>query len=310
VTASPEAAPSSAAEPWKPDTGDTAWLLVSCALVLLMTPGLALFYGGMTRRKNVLGTFMHSFIAMGIISILWAVVGYSIAFGKGNAFIGGTDYLFMASVGINEGAPLAPTVPHQLFMAFQLMFAIITPALISGAFAERVKFNGYLVFITLWSLLVYSPLAHWVWSPEGWLFKLGALDFAGESAVHISSGITALIACLIVGKRKGYPSEEMRPHNLTMTLPGTGLLWFGWYEFNGGSAVPSGGLAVAAFVNTHMATAAALMAWVLVEWVHRGKPTALGAASGAVAGMVGITAGKQGLMYGNPSQHGEEGYAM
>lgn len=282
---------SSAAEPWKPDTGDTAWLLVSCALVLLMTPGLALFYGGMARRKNVLGTFMHSFIAMGIISILWAVAGYSIAFGKGNALIGGTDYLFMANVGINDGAPLAATVPHQLFMAFQLMFAIITPALISGAFAERVKFSGYLVFIALWSLIVYSPLAHWVWSPDGWLFKLGALDFAGGTVVHISSGITALIACLIVGKRKGFPSEEMRPHNLTMTLLGTGLLWFGWYGFNGGSAVASGGLAVAAFVNTHMATAAAMMAWVVVEWVHRGKPTALGAASGAVAGMVGITPG-------------------
>jgi Amt family ammonium transporter len=291
--AAPAPAPAEAAAPaaWAPDTGDTTWLLVSCALVLLMTPGLALFYGGMARRKNVLGTFMHSFIAMGIISVLWAVAGYGIAFGKGNDFIGGGSFMFLSGVGIGDAAPLAGTVPHQLFMAFQMMFAIITPALISGAFAERVKFSGYLVFISLWSLLVYSPLAHWVWSPEGWLFKMGALDFAGGTVVHISSGVTAFVACLIIGKRKGYPNEEMRPHNLTMTLLGTGLLWFGWYGFNGGSAVAAGGLAVAAFVNTHMATAAAMMAWVLVEWAHRGKPTALGAASGAVAGMVGITPG-------------------
>lgn len=286
------AAAPAAAEPWAPNTGDTAWMLVSCALVLLMTPGLALFYGGMARRKNVLGTFMHSFIAMGIISILWGVVGYTIAFGPGgNDLIGGMEFLFLKGVGITDGAPLAATIPHQLFMVFQMMFAIITPALISGAFAERVKFSGYLVFIALWSLIVYSPLAHWVWHPDGWLFKLGALDFAGGTVVHISSGVTALVACLIIGKRKGYPSDEMRPHNLTMTLLGTGLLWFGWFGFNGGSAVASNGLAVAAFVNTHMATAAAMMAWVLVEWAHRGKPTALGAASGAVAGMVGITPG-------------------
>jgi Amt family ammonium transporter len=276
---------------WKPDTGDTTWMLVSSALVLLMTPGLALFYGGMARRKNVLSTFMQSFIAMGIISVLWAVIGYSLAFGKGGEFIGGMEYLFMNGVGINDAAPLAGTVPHQVFMAFQLMFAIITPALISGAFAERMKFSAYLVFIALWSLLVYSPLAHWVWSPEGWLFKKGALDFAGGTVVHISSGVTALVACLMIGKRRGYPTEEMRPHNLTMTLLGTGLLWFGWYGFNGGSAVAAGGLAVGAFVNTHMAAAAAMMAWVLVEWAHRGKPTALGAASGAVAGLVGITPG-------------------
>ncbi|MCC2661076.1 MAG: amt2 [Arthrobacter sp.] len=280
-----------AAEAWKPDTGDTTWLLVSSALVLLMTPGLALFYGGMARRKNVLGTFMQSFIAMGIISVLWAVIGYTLAFGKGGDFVGGMEFLFMKGVGIDTPAPLAGTVPHQLFMAFQLMFAIITPALISGAFAERMKFKAYLVFIALWSLVVYSPLAHWVWSPDGWLFKLGALDFAGGTVVHISSGITALVACVMIGKRKNYPNEEMRPHNLTMTLLGTGLLWFGWYGFNGGSAVAAGGLAVAAFVNTHMAAAAAMMAWVLVEWAHRGKPTALGAASGAVAGLVGITPG-------------------
>jgi Amt family ammonium transporter len=280
---------SAPAEAWAPNTGDTAWILASCALVLLMTPGLALFYGGMARRKNVLGTFMHSYIAMGIITVLWAVAGYSIAFGSGNDFLGGTNFLFLDGVSAYEPAPASDTIPHQLFMVFQLMFAIITPALISGAFAERITFRGYLVFISLWSLVVYAPLAHWVWSSEGWLFKMSALDFAGGTVVHISSGITALVACILIGKRKGYPGEEMRPHNLTMTLLGTGLLWFGWYGFNGGSALGSGSLAVLAFVNTHMAAGAAMMAWVLVEWAHRGKPTALGAASGAVAGLVGIT---------------------
>jgi len=280
---------------WAPDTGDTAWLLVSSALVLLMTPGLALFYGGMVRRKNVLSTFMQSFIAMGIISVLWAVAGYSLAFGKGisamPSLLGGGDFLFLNGVGINDASPLAPTIPHQLFMVFQMMFAIITPALISGAFAERMKFKAYLVFISLWSLLVYSPIAHWVWHPDGWLFKMHALDFAGGTVVHISSGVTALVAAIMMGKRRGYPNEEMRPHNLTTTLLGTGLLWFGWFGFNGGSAVGSGGLAVAAFVNTHLGAAAAMMTWVLVEWAHRGKPTALGAASGAVAGLVAITPG-------------------
>jgi len=292
-----EAAADAAAAPaaWKPDTGDTAWLLVSCALVLLMTPGLALFYGGMVRRKNVLSTYLQSFIAMGIISVLWVVAGYSLAFGKGfgpmPSLVGGGDFFFLNNVGVNDGAPLAATVPHQLFMAFQMMFAIITPALISGAFAERMKFKAYLVFISLWSLLVYSPIAHWVWHPDGWLFKMGALDFAGGTVVHISSGVTALVAAIMIGKRRGYPNEEMRPHNLTSTLLGTGLLWFGWYGFNGGSAVASNGLAVAAFVNTHIGAAAAMMTWVFIEWAHRGKPTALGAASGAVAGLVAITPG-------------------
>lgn len=291
------AAPATAVPPapWAPDTGDTTWLLVSCALVLLMTPGLALFYGGMVRRKNVLSMYMQSFIAMGIISILWVIAGYSLAFGKGlepiPSFVGGFDFLFLNGVTITDPAPLAGTVPHQLFMAFQMMFAIITPALISGAFAERMKFKAYLVFISLWSLIVYSPIAHWVWHPDGWLFKMGALDFAGGTVVHISSGVTALVAAIMIGKRRGYPNEEMRPHNLTTTLLGTGLLWFGWYGFNGGSAVAANGIAVGAFVNTHIAAAAATMTWVLVEWAHRGKPTALGAASGAVAGLVAITPG-------------------
>jgi len=279
--------------PWAPDTGDTAWMLASCALVLLMTPGLALFYGGMARRKNVLGTFMHSFIAMGLVTLLWVVVGYSIAFSPGgNKFFGGFEYLMLGGVDHHGPTPFYDpqhTIPHSLFMVFQLMFAIITPALISGAFAERMKFSAYLWFIGLWSLLIYCPIAHWVWHPDGWLWELGALDFAGGTVVHISSGVSALVACIMIGKRKGYPNEEMRPHNLTMTLLGTGLLWFGWYGFNGGSAVGSNGLAVAAFVNTHIAAALAMLAWVFVEWAHRGKPTALGAASGAVAGLVGIT---------------------
>jgi Amt family ammonium transporter len=270
------------------NTGDTAFVLISCALVLLMTPGLALFYGGMVRRKNVLGTIMQSFIAMGIISILWVLVGYSLAFAPGNAFIGGLQWSGLNGVSSKQASSYAPTVPHQAYMAFQMMFAIITPALISGAFAERKRFSSYLLFISLWSLLVYVPIAHWVWG-NGWLMKMGALDFAGGTVVHISSGVTALVAALMMGKRRGYPGEEMRPHNLTMTLIGTGLLWFGWYGFNAGSALAANDVAVAAFVNTHLGAAAATMAWVFVEWAHRGKPTALGAASGAVAGLVGIT---------------------
>jgi ammonium transporter, Amt family len=280
-------------------------MLASAALVLLMTPGLALFYGGMTRRKNVLGTIMQSFIAMGLITIIWVVVGYSLGFSESSGFLGGLKYLMLNGVGPNDpspyfmakgsataGSPMyaeTGTIPHQLYMVYQMMFAIITPALISGAFAERVKFSSYLVFIGLWCLVVYVPIAHWVWGADGWLYKMGALDFAGGTVVHISSGVSALVAALIIGKRKGYPNEEMRPHNLTMTLIGTGLLWFGWFGFNGGSALGADGLAVNAFVNTHVATATAMMAWTFVEWAHRGKPTALGAASGAVAGLVGIT---------------------
>ena len=272
------------------DKGDTAFLLVCSALVLLMTPGLALFYGGMVRRKNALATIMQSMIAMGIITLLWVVCGYSLAFSPGNPVLGGMQWFGLNEVsGSGPSDIYAKTVPHQAYMAYQMMFAIITPALISGAFAERMKFSAYLLFITLWSLCVYVPLAHWVWASDGWLFKMSALDFAGGTVVHISSGVSALVAVMVIGKRRGYPNDEMRPHNLTMTLLGTGLLWFGWYGFNGGSALEANGLAVTAFVNTHIAAAAAMMAWLAVEWAKTGKPTALGAASGAVAGLVGIT---------------------
>lgn len=282
-------APAPTAAPATPEINgaDTAFILVCSALVLLMTPGLALFYGGMVRRKNVLGTIMQSYVAMGIITIIWVVVGYSLAFSGGNKWIGDMNWVMLNGVDDKPGP--AATIPNQLFMVFQMMFAIITPALISGAFAERMKFAPYLVFISLWSLLVYVPLAHWVWASPGWLFNLPALDFAGGTVVHISSGVTALVACIMIGKRRNYPSEEMRPHNLTMTLIGTGLLWFGWFGFNAGSAVAANGLAAYAFVNTHVGAAAAMMAWLAIEWIQRGKPTALGAASGAVAGLVGIT---------------------
>jgi len=290
------AAPAPAATGPTFNAGDTAWVITSAALVLLMTPGLALFYGGMVRRKNVLGTLMQSFIPMGIISVLWVVCGYSLGFSEGGPFIGSLKWAFLNGVGANDLSPYymnrgEGTIPHQLYMVFQMMFAIITPALISGAFAERMKFSAYCVFITLWSLVVYIPIAHWVWGSDGWLLKEGALDFAGGTVVHISSGVTALVACIMMGKRRGYPGEEMRPHNLTMTLIGTGLLWFGWFGFNGGSSLAADGLGVAAFVNTHVAAAAAMLAWVFAEWVQRRKPTALGAASGAVAGLVGITPG-------------------
>ncbi|MDR3557159.1 MAG: ammonium transporter [Syntrophobacteraceae bacterium] len=274
----------------KVDTGDTAWLLTSAALVLLMTPGLALFYGGMVRRKNVLGTIMHSFVAMGVISVQWVLIGYSLSFGPDvGHFIGNLHWLGLNHVGLTPNADYGATVPHQAYMIFQMMFAIITPALISGAIAERMKFSAYLVFMVLWAFLVYDPLAHWVWGTGGWLRNLGALDFAGGLVVHVSSGVSALAAILVLGKRKGYKVDIMAPHNLTMTLLGAGLLWFGWFGFNAGSAVASGALATSAFVVTHIATAAAALSWMLVEWIHRGKPTALGFASGAVAGLVGIT---------------------
>ena len=276
-----------AGAPAKIDTGDTSWVLTSSALVLLMTPGLALFYGGMVRRKNVLGTIMHSFVAMGIISIQWVLFGYSLSFGPDiGHFIGNLDWIGLKSVGFEPNADYGPTVPHQAYMIFQMMFAIITPALISGAIAERFKFSSYLVFMTAWAFLVYDPLAHWVWGTGGWLKDMGALDFAGGLVVHISSGVSALACALVLGKRKGYRVEIMAPHNLTLTILGACLLWFG---FNAGSAVASGALATSAFVVTHVATAAAAMSWMFTEWIHRGKPTALGAASGAVAGLVAIT---------------------
>jgi len=277
------------------DPGDTAWLLTSAAFVLLMTPGLALFYGGMVRRKNVLGTIMHSFVLMALVSIIWAVYGYSLAFHPGT-FWGGFDWALLRGVGADpDPIGYAGTVPHQVFMAFQLMFAIITPALISGAFAERMKFSAMLFFMWLWSSLVYSPLCHWVWGAGGYLRYgddgaiFGALDFAGGTVVHISSGVSALVLAVLLGKRIGFGKQPLIPHNVTMTVTGAGLLWFGWFGFNAGSAVSSGGLAASAFIATHFAAAAATLSWMFAEWISKGKPSALGAASGAVAGLVAIT---------------------
>lgn len=272
------------------DKGDTAWLLVSTALVMLMTPGLALFYGGMVRRKNVLGTIMQSFIALGVVSIQWVLIGYSLAFGPDvGHFIGSLSWAGLNSVGLTPDPDYAATVPHQAFMMFQMMFAVITPALISGAFAERFKFKTYLMFVVLWSTFVYAPIAHWVWGTGGWIRNMGALDFAGGLVVHISSGTAALVAAIMVGKRKVHHDEITKPNNLTMTLTGAALLWFGWFGFNAGSALSSGTLATSAFVATHIAAAAATMSWLITEWIHRGQPTVLGAASGAVAGLVAIT---------------------
>jgi ammonium transporter, Amt family len=274
----------------KIDTGDTTWMLVSTALVMLMTPGLALFYGGMVRQKNVLGTIMQSFVALGVVTVQWVLIGYSLSFGPDiKGFIGSLHWAGLQSVGLEPNPDYAATIPHQAFMMYQMMFAIITPALISGAFAERFKFSTYLVFVLLWSTFVYAPLAHWVWGVGGWLRSLGALDFAGGLVVHISSGVSALAAALIIGKRKGHGHEHMPPHNLTMTLLGATLLWFGWFGFNGGSALASGALATSAFLMTHIAAATATLSWLIIEWKHRGKPTLLGAASGAVAGLVAIT---------------------
>ncbi|HVJ91999.1 MAG TPA: ammonium transporter [Labilithrix sp.] len=267
------------------NSGDTAWLLVSCALVLLMTPALALFYAGMVRRKNVLATIMHSLIAIPVISIKWPLFGYTLAFGTSKyGFIGGLDF-----VGLRDLAPAHGTVPTLAFVAFQMMFAVITPALISGAFAERMKFGSYIAFILLWSTFVYDPVAHWVWADGGWLLKLGALDFAGGTVVHMTAGVSALVCALVIGKRHGYPQRKALPHNLTMTLLGAGLLWFGWFGFNAGSALSSGALAALAFIATQLGAAGGAVGWLAAEWMHRGKPTALGIASGLVAGLVAIT---------------------
>lgn len=269
---------------------DTAFIMICAAMVLLMTPGLGLFYGGMVRRKNVLSTFQQSFALMGAMAVQWVVIGYSLAFGSDQfgGFIGGLDFAFLNNVGLDPHPVYGPTIPHQLFMIYQCMFAVITPALISGAFAERIKFSGYLVFSLLWSLLVYSPVAHWVWG-GGWIAQMGALDFAGGLVVHLISGVAALVCCIVVGKRNGHGSVDMHPHNLTMTALGTGLLWFGWFGFNAGSALAANKSAVAAFVNTNIAGAAATIGWVGLEWLLKGKGTVLGACSGAVAGLVVIT---------------------
>jgi Amt family ammonium transporter len=287
-------APGAAAAPApasKIDKGDTAWMLTSCALVLMMTaPGLALFYGGMVRQKNALGTLMQSFIIMAVISIQWVLWGYSLAFGpdKGG-IIGGLEWIGLRGVGGEPFDAYSKTIPHQVFMAFQMMFAIITPALITGAFAERKKFSAFLLFTVLWATFVYDPLAHWVWGDGGWLKKLGALDFAGGTVVHISSGMSALVCAVMLGKRRGYGHQPMQPHNLPMTVMGAALLWFGWFGFNAGSALEANALAASAFIATNTGAAAAALGWMFTEWMARGKPTVLGAASGAVAGLVAIT---------------------
>ena len=272
------------------NNGDTAWLLVSAALVMLMTPGLAMFYGGMVRRKNILGTIMQSFILIGVISIEWMLVGYSFAFGPDlGGLIGDHSWFGLNGVGNLPFKGYAATVPHQAFMIYQMMFAVITPALISGAFAERFKFSTYLVFTLLWALLVYNPVAHWMWGIGGWLRNLGALDFAGGTVVHLTAGVSALAAALLVGKRKGYGHDNLAPHDLPMTVLGAAILWFGWFGFNAGSALAADGLSSSAFVATHMSAAAATVSWMLTEWYHRGKPTVLGAASGCIAGLGTIT---------------------
>ena len=273
------------------NSGDTAFVLVSSALVLFMTPGLALFYGGMVRNKNVLNTLMQNYIMIAMIGVQWAIFGYSLAFGPdtGAGLIGNLDYFGLSGVGAEPFKAYSETVPHLAFMVFQAMFAIITPALIIGSWVERFKFSTFLVFSLLWATLVYDPIAHWVWGDGGWLKGLGALDFAGGTVVHINAGIAALAAALVIGKRKGYGTEAMIPHNLPMTVLGAGILWFGWFGFNAGSALAANGLAAVAFVNTHFATCAAALGWMIVEWLRRGKPTMLGVASGAVAGLVAIT---------------------
>ncbi len=277
------------------DSGNTAWVLVSAALVLFMTPGLAFFYAGMVRSKNVLGMLMQNFFSMGLISVLWAAVGFSLAFGDGGGFIGNFDFAFLRDIGTGDLAlpgyvdDFALTIPAIVFVAYQMMFAVITPALITGATADRLRFSAYAVFIGLWLVMVYSPVAHWVFSPTGWLFERGALDFAGGTVVHINAGIAALVLVLVVGKRKGWPREAMPPHSLPLTLLGTGILWFGWIGFNAGSSLGANSLAGQALLNTHLAAAAGLLGWLFVEKLKDGHPTTLGAASGAVAGLVAIT---------------------
>lgn len=276
--------------PLKVDTGDTAWVLVSSAFVLAMLmPGLALFYGGLVRTKNVLGTIMQSVMILSVVSLLWILFGYSLAFGpdKGG-LIGGLEWVGLSGVGSEPHPVYGPTIPHQAFMLFQLMFAAIAPALITGAFAERKRFTSVVLFAALWSVFVYVPLAHWIWG-GGWLAKLGALDFAGGAVIHISSGASALVCAIVLGKRRGYGTDYMAPHNLPMTLLGTGFLWFGWFGFNGGSALGANGIAVSAIIATHAAAAMGAIAWCGAEWAHRGKPTVLGVASGAVAGLATVT---------------------
>ncbi|HEX8683287.1 MAG TPA: ammonium transporter [Ardenticatenaceae bacterium] len=269
---------------------DTAWVLMSAALVMLMTPGLAFFYGGLVRQKNVLSTLMHSFFMLALISVQWILWGYSLAFGPDvGGIIGNLDWVGLNGVGLEPNPTYAATIPHQAFMAYQMMFAIITPALISGAFAERKRFKSFAIFSLLWATLVYDPVAHWVWADGGWLRGLGALDFAGGTVVHITSGVSALVCALVLGQRLGRGKEPMDPHNATLTVLGTGLLWFGWFGFNAGSALGSGALAVSAFVTTNTAAAMAALTWMTASWIRHERPSVLGATAGAVAGLVGIT---------------------
>jgi Amt family ammonium transporter len=290
------ALPASAQDAVSIDSGNTAWILASAALVMFMTPGLAFFYGGLVRGKNVLGTIMHCFMALGVVTVLWVIIGHTLAFGPDigkvigeGGWIGGLDFLGFKDVG-ELGAPLAPSIPHSTYAIYQMMFAVITPALIAGTYAERIKFTSYLVFTAVWVVVVYAPMAHWVWG-GGFLglSGLGALDFAGGTVVHQNAGAAALAAALVLGKRKGYPNEPMLPHNVPFVVLGASILWFGWFGFNGGSALAADGFASLAFMNTHVATAAAIFGWVIPEWRQHGKPTTVGAATGAVAGLVAIT---------------------
>jgi Amt family ammonium transporter len=271
--------------------GDTAWLLVSTAMVMVMLPGLALFYGGLVRRKNVLSTIMHSFFALALVSVVWVVIGFSLAFGRdvnGMGLIGGLDFVGFADVGLEPNGAYSETIPFVLFAGFQMMFACITAALISGAFAERKRFGAFVLFTLLWSIIVYAPLAHWVWGPGGWLAELGALDFAGGTVVHISSGVSALVAAMVIGRRHSN-GDRLDPHDVPMTVLGAGLLWFGWFGFNAGSALAADGLAANALLVTNTAAAAATLSWVLVSYLHKGKVSVVGAVTGAVAGLVAIT---------------------
>jgi Amt family ammonium transporter len=285
------AGPAAAADGSEINSGDTAWLLVATALVMIMLPGLALFYGGLVRSKNVLSTIMHSFFGLALVSVVWVLVGFSLAFGPdvtGIGLLGGLDYAGFMNVGLTPNGTYGTTIPFVLFAAFQLMFAAITPALITGAFAERKRFASFVIFTVLWSIFVYSPIAHWVWAADGWLFKLGALDFAGGTVVHASSGVSALIVALLIGRRV-VNGDRMEPHDIPMTVLGAGLLWFGWFGFNAGSALSAGGLAANALLVTNTAAGAATITWVLASYVHKRKVSVVGAACGAVAGLVAIT---------------------
>jgi Amt family ammonium transporter len=288
IAQAPAAAPAAAAP--KIDSGDTAWMLTSTALVLMMTiPGLALFYGGMVRKKNVLATVMQSFAVTCLVTVLWAIVSYSLAFTEGNAFLGGLSRFLLRGMTIDSVNDLAKTIPESVYMCFQMTFAIITPALICGAFADRMKFSALLWFIGLWAVVVYAPIAHWVWGPGGFLNDAGILDFAGGTVVHINAGVAGLMAALVTGKRQGYGSEAMAPHNLVLSVIGASLLWVGWFGFNAGSATAANGNAGMAMAVTQIATAAAALSWMFVEWALKGKPSVLGIISGAVAGLVAIT---------------------